>query len=360
MGAFPHRPYGPDHREVPVAEWPSRDRAAWTRALRSAAFLAPASPAAAWAPATQQRVARNYGRFLGWLTLTGNLDLQADSADRLSRALLERFIEQLLPINAPRTVITILDGLVMFIRALGLANDTAWLCSVQQGLRHEVRDTRDKAQRLRHALALRDLGASLMRGAPLAHRRLSQAVRYRDGLIIALLAMRPLRMKNLLGLTLGRHLVRQDGCWWILIATAETKNRRPIEVRFPAWLVEFLEHYLAAVRPLLAQGHGAAASGEARLWLTRSGAVLSERRLHGCVCARTEAAFGRSVYPHLFRDAVATTIALDDPEHVRSAAAVLGHASFASTERYYRMSRGAEATRMLHDVMEALAAEEEE
>ena len=57
---------------------------------------------------------------------------------------------------------------------------------------------------------------------------------------------------------------------------------------------------------------------------------------------------------------MATSIALDDPEHVRSAAAVLGHASFASTERYYRMSRGADATLVLHEVMEALATDEEE
>ena len=196
--------------------------------------------------------------------------------------------------------------------------------------------------------------------APLAGTRLSHAVRYRDGLIIALLAMRPLRARNFLGLILGRHLVRQDGRWWILIAASETKNRRPVEVPFPAMLVDFLEHYLAAVRPVLARGHGAAAGEEARLWLGKSGRVLSERRFHACVCERTEAAFGRSVNPHLFRDAVATSIALDDPEHVRSAASVLGHASFASTERHYRMSRGADATRVLHDVMEALASEEGE
>ena len=173
----------------------------------------------------------------------------------------EGFVQHLLPINAPRSVITILDGLVLFIQALGLANDTAWLRSAQQRLRSEVRDTRNKAQRLRHALALLELGVALMQGAPLAGTRLSHAVRYRDGLIIALLAMRPLRARNFLGLILGRHLVRQDGRWWILIAASETKNRRPVEVPFPARLVDFLEHYLAAVRPMLARRHGAAAGG---------------------------------------------------------------------------------------------------
>lgn len=360
MGSFPHRPYGLDHREVPLAEWPSHDRVAWTKALRPATFLAPVSPAAAWAPATQRRVARSYGRFLGWLTLTGRLDAQAGPASRLTQAMFEDFVPHLLPINKPRSVISVLDGLVMFIRALGLANDTAWLRSVQQGLWPEVRDTRDKAQRLRHALALLELGATLMRGAPLAGTRLSHALRYRDGLIIALLAMRPLRTRNFLGLVIGQHLVQQDGRWWILIAASETKNKRPIEVRFPAKLVGFLEHYLATVRPLLARGHGAKAGAPAHLWLGKSGVVLSERRFHSCVCGRTKTAFGRSVNPHLFRDAVATSIALDDPEHVRSAASVLGHASFASTERHYRMSRGADATRVLNEVMEALESDEHE
>jgi integrase/recombinase XerD len=65
----------------------------------------------------------------------------------------------------------------------------------------------------------------------------------------------------------------------------------------------------------------------------------------------TRAAFGQPVNPHLFRDVAATTVSLEDPAHVRMAAQLLGHATFATTERYYRMSRSVEAARAYHCVL---------
>ena len=65
------------------------------------------------------------------------------------------------------------------------------------------------AQRLRHAVELLELGAGLMAGAPYADRLPRQATRYRDGLAIAFLSLRPLRLANLLGL--GEELRQIDG-----------------------------------------------------------------------------------------------------------------------------------------------------
>ena len=42
-------------------------------------------------------------------------------------------------------------------------------------------------------------------------------------------------------------------------------------------------------------------------------------------------------------DRAATPIALEDPEYVRMAATILGHASFATTERHYNQARSVEA-----------------
>jgi integrase/recombinase XerD len=61
-----------------------------------------------------------------------------------------------------------------------------------------------------------------------------------------------------------------------------------------------------------------------------------------------------AINPHLFRDCVATSIAIDDPEHVRIAAQVLGHGTFATTERHYRMPRSAEAARSYHCELQKL------
>ena len=55
------------------------------------------------------------------------------------------------------------------------------------------------------------------------------------------------------------------------------------------------------------------------------------------------AAFGKAMSPHLFRDAAATTMATADPGNVRVAAPVLGHRTFAPTERHYIQATGLQA-----------------
>ena len=71
------------------------------------------------------------------------------------------------------------------------------------------------------------------------------------------------------------------------------------------------------------------------------------------ICGHTRAAFGQPMNPHLFRDAAATTLALEDPEHVRQSAALLGHADFRTTETYYRMSKSVAAARVQQGILEA-------
>jgi integrase/recombinase XerD len=52
----------------------------------------------------------------------------------------------------------------------------------------------------------------------------------------------------------------------------------------------------------------------------------------------TQHAFGAPINPHLFRDCAATSIAIQSPASVRIAAAVLGHRSFSTTEKYYNLA----------------------
>lgn len=62
-------------------------------------------------------------------------------------------------------------------------------------------------------------------------------------------------------------------------------------------------------------------------------AVYDRIRLH------TLEHFGHGISPHLFRDAAASTLATKAPAHVRVAAPLLGHRSFQTTEKYYRLAR---------------------
>jgi len=63
------------------------------------------------------------------------------------------------------------------------------------------------------------------------------------------------------------------------------------------------------------------------------------------IVEQTRAVFGHSVNPHLFRDCLATSVAVDDPNHFGIAARLLGHRNQATTERYYDQARSIDAIR---------------
>jgi site-specific recombinase XerC len=81
------------------------------------------------------------------------------------------------------------------------------------------------------------------------------------------------------------------------------------------------------------------------LWLSYWYGPETAHSLQLRVTHHTRVAFGRSINPHLFRDCIATSIAIHDPKHVRIAASILGHNSFATTERHYNLAHTLEASR---------------
>ena len=184
---------------------------------------------------------------------------------------------------------------------------------------------------------------------------LQRQIAFRDGLMTALLALAPLRLRNFAGLSLGHSLVRQGSLWWITVPGTETKNHRPYERPFPERLLPALQRYLDEVRPALLQrkGHWARPVGST-LWVSCHGSPLSEIRIYELIVARTAAAFGAPVNPHLFRHSAATSLALVSPEAVRSGAQVLGHTNYTITQEY-NLARALDAARRYHKVLEANA-----
>ena len=83
-------------------------------------------------------------------------------------------------------------------------------------------------------------------------------------------------------------------------------------------------------------------------------APLGQAAVYETIVGRTAAAFGQPVNPHLFRDCAATSIAIDDPEHVRIASQILGHRSTATTERYYNQAQSIDAARRYQDFLVGL------
>jgi hypothetical protein len=62
---------------------------------------------------------------------------------------------------------------------------------------------------------------------------LQRATQYRNGLMIALLACCPIRLKNFAALTIGSSIVQVEDSWWIVLTEEDTKEKRPDERRVP-------------------------------------------------------------------------------------------------------------------------------
>ena len=144
----------------------------------------------------------------------------------------------------------------------------------------------------------------------------------------------------------GQHITKIDGVYVCSFSAAETKNRRALVEPLPLALTPYIDRYLAEIRPALLRGHVSDA-----FWVSTYRAALSEQSIYTKVCAATEEELGVRLSPHLFRDALATGIATDDPEHIRMASRLLGHADPRTTERHYIHAQAITASRRYNGVV---------
>jgi integrase/recombinase XerD len=164
--------------------------------------------------------------------------------------------------------------------------------------------------------------------------------------MMAILAARAFRRGNLAQMRVGQHIKNVDGDYVCSFTAAETKNRRELVEPLPVGLTRYIDRYLDEVRPALLRGHICDA-----FWVSTYRRALSEQSIYTKVCAATEEELGVRLSPHLFRDALATGIATDDPEHIRMASRLLGHADPRTTERHYIHAQAITASRRYNGVV---------
>jgi integrase/recombinase XerD len=333
---------------MPLDQWPAEDRRRWIEGLRTGGLFEAAGAGAGWAPRSRRKFQSGYGRWLTWLHATGQLDNAVHPGDRVTPMRIAAYVAVLAATCAPYTCVARIEELYATLRILAPRGDWRWLTGVLATLRAGARPVHDKRRRLRPAAELAELGRRLMREAEAAKHwsPRARAVHYRDGLMIALLAYRPVRIRNFAALRLGRQLLHQGERYWLAFAAEETKTGQPWEAVFPDALLPCLACYLDHHRPVLLRGerHTAPADIDA-LWVSEVGTQLELGALGTRIRKHTARAFGASVPPHWFRSAAATSIAIEEPKHVADARHVLGHASLTSTERYYNQARSLEASR---------------
>jgi site-specific recombinase XerD len=334
--------------------WPESDRRAWENCLTPGDLLEVSGAGASWAPHTRAKIAKGYGRWLTWLSTKGLLDSAIAPGDRVDRQRVAAYVAELSLLNAPYTVVARVQELYLILTALAPEQDWTWIRRIERRLRTTARSVRNKRKRLVSSEQLFSFGLELMAQAEsdAGGTPLQRAVRYRDGLMISLLAARPLRRRNFCSIEVGRHLICEGDTYWLRFGADETKNHSPIEAPVPLALTAMLEHYLTHYRPLLVERNGrwnrgvrAETATKQRLWVSEDGSAMTEIAIYFRIRRATKAKFGHVINPHLFRDSAATSIAVEDPESAHITRSILGHGTLRTSEQYYNHAQSREALR---------------
>jgi integrase/recombinase XerD len=339
-----------ERRCRPIDQWPQRDRERWQAALEAGDLLEQGGCRAEHSRYSNRTMEKGYGRWLAWLDSRGLLDDRVPPAERITPDRVKAYAEHLEGENASGTVIARFIELKVTAAIMDPEQDWSWIYRMASSIRARHKPARPKRHRLVPIEELFGLGLDLMARAETETTSLRRFKTYRDGLMIGLLASRPLRLRNLTGLFLDRTLVQRGEVWWIQIPAAETKTKTPIELPWPEMLAPQLEIYLADHRLGIAVLRGSpAGTKNDGLWLSMYGLPMNDNAIYIRIVARTREGLGQPVNPHLFRDCAATSIAIDDPAHVGIATRLLGHRTGSTTERFYNQARSVEASRLMQE-----------
>ena len=104
---------------------------------------------------------------------------------------------------------------------------------------------------------------------------------------------------------------------------------------------------------LIARGDGQVGSIGGHLWLNRSGRPMRSAAIRQQIETRTRHAFGKHVWPHLFRDCAVTELVDCAPEEIGIAPDLLGHADLQTTKKYYIQAVGMKAHARVQEVIAA-------
>lgn len=333
------------------AAWPESDRSLWLHITAAGCPLDNDGVGSHWAPETKRVIARDYGYWLSFISATNPAALHENPIARVTPDRVRLYLQSMLDVS-PLTQTSRIARLHHVIRCADTENDLGWLCKMRRALEKLARrqvPVRNKRPRIVSTGRIIDAGISLMqRTHSGSNRRIYlRAKDFRDGLMIALLAARPLRLKNFAALRLGSHIRPTSDGYLIDIPGVETKTGRPIETFVPDELCPWFSLYLRDYRPYLLGGRQLDF-----LWVHSNGNPYQPGALSQRISKLTARNLGVAINPHLFRDCAATTVATDDPDHVLIIANILGHTTLRTAEDHYNHALCIDANRRVRSCIE--------
>lgn len=339
---------------LPLQDWPRADRTAFEALFAKGSPLDDRGPLAHWRDASRMGMLRQYGRWLKWISVQAP---EALVLDPVARATPQRLRDWCMSRSdlAPATLLGHVGAVVRLCKHLAPETDFV----LHQRLLAHLHSAKTKqgsprkSGRIYSSEVLMDVGQRLVQDNTCPDLDLQKAIMIRDGAIICLLSLMPMRRRALSELALGTSLRITSKTMEVWLDGSMTKTGQPWDAVVPEAARSALQVYLEHARPILeAQVSGP----QSALWLGRSGQPMHVNHFTRILCKRTKGHLGTAVSPHLFRDAAATTLARATSRAARMIPPVLGHSTTRTAEQHYIQADTIAAGRKLAEALDALKA----
>ena len=196
-----HSPAGP--RSLAIVEWPRADRAAWEEACRPGHRFQQGGAASYLAEVSRNDIGRRYGMFLDFLERARVLDRGAPVVAHTTPENVTKYIEEL---QARVRSVTVWNCIYKLRRASELMApliNFRWLSEIEKDIAFTMQP-RSKYDRLVLSEQLLEAALTLIVEAAQSDcTPLERAKRVRNGTMIALLSLCPIRPKNFAALKIG-------------------------------------------------------------------------------------------------------------------------------------------------------------
>lgn len=319
---------------LPRAQWPRSDHAMWDALCKTAGPLDDPGGLAHLRPTSLDTLEVRYGRWLQWLVTTDPDVLALPPMDRATLARLQTWLVAL-EHTKPMSRLMFVDAVLRVLRAADPSGDWTMQLRLRKGLKYAAGrgDPDRKNGRILSSAVLLKAGLThATADADAASTPLKRMICQRDGLMIALLAVLPIRRRSFCELRVGQSLHLTDDEIVMTLSGDMTKTGVPWEATVPDQVAAVLRRYITEVRPaLLARGN----QHHDSLWVGKLGEIMGQIYIGSHIGDVTLKLTGKRIPPHLFRDAAATTLARSSAQNARLIRPVLAHSGFKTAERHY-------------------------
>lgn len=345
-----------------IVDWPIDDRERWAAATGGKRSLRAKTQVAEWVDATRNNSARAWGTYLVFLAAKGYLDAAQAMKQRINPEWIHAFGEDQATTKSLSTTAIRINAILNFLRATAPNADIEWLRILNRQFQQDCRDQGSNNPEPPRPSELLGVGVDLMEDTDgrLQIAALTAAKNYRDGLLIALMALRSVRRRPWSEMDLGTNLFAADDEYTLRLLKANSKTGDQYRAPIPKRIVPYLRKYLTVCRPILVEAYRLRSNlATNAVFVSPKTGRMSGTVIHRQVTRWTKHYLGRAVSPQEFRRATATEASRIDPLLAYTAAAINGHKGLRVGQQYYDMASNRAGLRQYGEILDAAGAYEE-